>query len=592
MHKSVTIKPETVTVDKNAHDTAAPASSSLADIDRLLHAAQARLTGGLSPAAIHMAFQDWAIHLANAPGRRMELAQMGLRQWASLAATIWNHEPEADQAPAGKDKRFESAAWSALPFSLFKQQALLSEQWWQAATTGLRGVEPANERIVRFAMRQFLDIFSPNNLALLNPDVLTQTQRSHGQNIVRGLANSLKDLSAAHAHQPQLEDGPTLGIDLAVTPGEVIYRNDLMELIQYHATTQKVKATPILIVPAWIMKYYILDLSQTNSLIKYLVDQGFSVFCISWRNPDAGFETIGLDDYRKLGVMAALDLIVQVTGAHKIHGCGYCLGGTLLAIAAAAMADNGDHRLAGVTLLAAQTDFTEAGELQLFITEAQIALLEDIMWARGTLDGTQMAGAFQMLHANDLIWSRSIGRYFLGTEDHPNDLMAWNADATRMPSRMHSEYLRSLFLHNDLSEGRYQVNGQAVSVKDIRVPIFAVGTETDHVAPWHSVYKIHLLNDGEVTFVLTSGGHNAGIVSEPGHKHRHFRTTVRPEGGLYVGPDEWIKQAQPTDGSWWPTWSAWLGQHGGKSIVPPEIGAKAQGITPLCPAPGTYVRER
>ncbi|HUN97131.1 MAG TPA: alpha/beta fold hydrolase, partial [Bradyrhizobium sp.] len=342
---------------------------------------------------------------------------------------------------------------------------------------------------------------------------------------------------------------------------------------------------------AWIMKYYILDLSPGNSFIRYLVSQGFTVFCISWRNPGADLRDTSFDDYRRFGVMTAIDAISAICGGEKIHGCGYCLGGTLLSIAAAAMARDGDDRLATVTLLAAQTDFTEAGELQLFTDEGQLALLDDVMWRQGYLDSTQMAGAFQMLRSNDLVWSRIIRTYLLGEREHGNDLMAWNADATRMPFRMHSEYLRKMFLNNDLAEGRYQVDGRPIAVQDIRKPLFVVGTETDHVAPWRSVYKIHLLNDGDITFVLTSGGHNAGIVSEPGHPHRHFRIASRQHQNSYLAPEEWMSSMAPRDGSWWPQLVTWLDERSGAPVGPPPLSAPAKGYAALGDAPGTYVRE-
>jgi polyhydroxyalkanoate synthase len=384
--------------------------------------------------------------------------------------------------------------------------------------------------------------------------------------------------------------GFTVGKDLAITPGKVVYRNDLIELIQYAPTTSKVGAEPVLIVPAWIMKYYILDLSPHNSLIRWLVAQGRTVFAISWRNPGADMRDTTLDDYRVQGVMAAADVVRAICGDAKIHATGYCLGGTLLTIAAAAMARDDDDRLASLTLFAAQTDFTEAGELQTFITEDQLSFLNDVMQTQGYLSSAQMGGAFQMLQSNDLIWSRMIRNYLLGQHDAPFDLIAWDEDGTRLPARMHIEYLRRLYLNNDLAEGRFPVGGRPLALDDIKMPMFVVGTERDHIAPWHSVFKLHLLNDGEVTFVLTSGGHNAGIVSEPGHPHRHFRLRVRSHGTRTLGPEEWQQETPPQDGSWWTEWNKWLDARSTGQVDPPHMGTA--GFMPICDAPGIYILEK
>jgi polyhydroxyalkanoate synthase len=340
------------------------------------------------------------------------------------------------------------------------------------------------------------------------------------------------------------------------------------------------------------MKYYILDLSPQNSLVRHLVGEGHTVFMISWRNPGVEQRDLGLDDYRRLGVEAALEAIATICGPRKVHACGYCLGGTLLAIAAAHLGQKHDERLATVTLLAAQTDFTEAGELMLFINESQVAYLEDIMWEQSYLDTRQMSGAFQLLRSNDLIWSQMVKQYMMGERAPMTDLMAWNADATRMPYRMHSEYLRQLFLNNDLAEGRFEVEGRPIALSDIRVPVFIVATESDHIAPWHSVHKFHLLADTEVTFVLTTGGHNAGIVSEPGHPRRSFRIATRGDHETYLDPETWIAAAERRDGSWWPTWWGWLDARSGVPVEPPPTGAPAQGVPALADAPGTYVRQQ
>jgi polyhydroxyalkanoate synthase len=376
---------------------------------------------------------------------------------------------------------------------------------------------------------------------------------------------------------------------VAVTPGEVIFRNELIELIQYAPQTAAVRPEPVLIVPAWIMKYYILDLSPENSLVRYLVGQGFTVFCISWRNPGREQRDVSFDDYRRMGVMAALDAVQAVAGSARTHAVGYCLGGTLLSVAAAAMARDGDERLASLSLFAAQVDFDEPGELGLFIDESQVSLIEDVMWSEGYLDQRRMAGAFRMLRSQDLVWSRMVQSYLLGDKPEASDLMAWNADATRMPYRMHSDYLRQLFLDNDLSQGRFRVEGHPVHLEDIRVPVFAVGTETDHVAPWRSVFKLVHLFDTDVDFVLTNGGHNAGIVSEPGHAHRAYRLLQHRDGQTHPDPETWAKAAAKIEGSWWPEWTGWLAARSGESTPPPPMGNAGAGYAPLCAAPGRYV---
>ena len=380
------------------------------------------------------------------------------------------------------------------------------------------------------------------------------------------------------------------GKSVAVTPGEVVYRNHLIELIQYAPTTAHVYAEPVLIVPAWIMKYYILDLSPNNSLVRYLVEQGHTVFMISWRNPTEEDRNLGMDDYRRLGILAALDAIGSIVPDTRVHAVGYCLGGTLLAIASAALARDNDQRLQTMTLLAAQTDFTEAGELMLFMNVAQVSFLESMMWERGVLDTHQMSGAFQMLRSNDLIWSRMVRDYLLGERRPQNDLMAWNTDQTRLPFQMHSEYMRVLFLNNDLAEGRYRVDGKTIAISDISIPIFSIGTETDHVAPWKSVYKINLLaNSQEVTFLLTSGGHNAGIVSEPGHPRRSFRLQSRAGRQPYIDPETWYESTPCNEGSWWPAWQQWLANHSSAQTTPPAMGAPAAGYATLGDAPGSYI---
>ena len=564
-------------------------------IDRSTNAAMARFTGGISPNALIEAYMDWATQLAGSPGKRMQLIEKAVRKSVRLAL----HMPDClrndcDYAPCidplPQDRRFEDEAWQQLPFNMMYQSFLLNQQWWYNATTGVRGVTPQHENVVEFVTRQILDLYSPSNFALTNPVVLKRLQETSGQNFVQGFQNLIEDWERSiGGRKPQGSEAYEVGRDVALTPGQVVYRNRLIELIQYAPVTDKVHPEPILIVPAWIMKYYILDLSPKNSLIKYLTEQGYTVFMISWKNPGPEDRDLGMEDYRTLGVMEALDTVEAIMPKKKIHTVGYCLGGILATIAAATMARDHDDRLKTVTLLASATDFTEPGELGLFINESQLSYLEDMMWEQGFLDTKQMSGAFQLLRSTDLIWSRMVNEYLMGERAKMNDLMAWNADATRMPYRMHSEYLRRLYLKNDLAEGRYISGGRPIALTDIRVPLFVVGTQKDHVAPWKSVYKINLLTDTNVTFLLTSGGHNAGIVSEPGHPHRSYQVQTRNDDARYVDPDSWAREAPEEKGSWWPEWSGWLERRSGRKIKPPAIGNAQAGYPQLGAAPGAYV---
>jgi polyhydroxyalkanoate synthase len=558
--------------------------------DRNLHAAEAKITGGLSPAALIGAYMDWANHLVNQPGRRASLARQALQDGAAM----WRQAcglPVEGLTPEPNDHRFTHPGWQTYPASLFAQNFLRTERWWATATHDVPGVAREHERTVAFMARQLLDMMAPTNIPMINPEIIAATRATQGKNLRHGFENFLKDLKAkASGETPALPMLP--GKDLAITPGNVVFRNELIELIQYTPGTAKVRPEPILIVPAWIMKYYILDLSPHNSMIRFLVDQGYTVFCISWLNPGVEQRDVSLEDYRLEGVMAALDAVSAISGGAKIHATGYCLGGTLLTIVAAAMARDGDDRLRSLTLLAAQSDFTEAGELQLFINEAQLSFLDDIMWKQGYLDSAQMAGAFAMLRSNDMIWSHLLRRYFLGEDDHPNDMMSWDEDATRMPYRMHSQYLRKLFLNNELAEGQLLAGDKPVSIGDIEVPFFVIGTETDHIAPWRSVYKLHLLNAGDITFVLTSGGHNAGVVSEPGHPRRHFRILERAPEQKFRAPDEWFAAAKLSEGSWWLAWVEWLGKLSSLPVKPPAMGNAAAGYAPIEAAPGSYIMQR
>jgi polyhydroxyalkanoate synthase subunit PhaC len=561
--------------------------------DREFHARLGKFWA-LSPASIGGAYFDWFMHLSISPGKQLSLMESAMRKSANLFDySLWattGIKTESCINPPPQDRRFEDKGWQTWPYNIYQQAFLLTEDWWHEATSSVRGVSQHHSAVLPFLTRQVLDVWAPLNFPLTNPHVVKTTVRLKGMNLIKGANNFVKDTSRFLRKEPPVQSEQfKVGKNIAVTKGKVIYQNRLIELIQYSPVTEEVYAEPILIIPAWIMKYYILDLSPQNSLVKYLIEHHHTVFMISWKNPDSKDRDLGFEDYLNLGIMEALDAISTIIPKKKIQALGYCLGGTLLSIAAAAMRREGEDRLKAITLLATQVDYEEAGELLLFIDESQITFLEDIMWDKGYLDSSRLAGTFDMLRSYDLIWSRMIERYLLGKRLHFSDLMAWNADATRLPYKMHSEYLRSLFLHNALTNGKFTVGGRPITLDDIKAPLFVVGTHKDHISPWKSVYKIHLFTDAEITFLLTSGGHNAGIVSEPGHPHRSYQISTRKKSDKFIFPDEWFEDTPHHKGSWWPAWEKWLVDHSTGLVSPPPMGQPSKGYRILRDAPGIYV---
>ena len=515
-------------------------------MDQAAGAMIAQATHGLSPATMFLAGADWAMHLASSPGKQMQLAAKMGRKYLRLFDYMGRSASDPDAAPAieplPQDRRFSDPAWQQSPFNFLTQAFLLNQQWWHAATTGIGGVSKAHEAQASFAARQMLDIFAPTNFLATNPVLQRKIVETGGKCLIDGMNHMAQDMQRQVRGEPPVgAEAFRVGETVATTQGKVVWRNPLIELIQYAPTTEQVRPEPILIMPAWIMKYYILDLSPENSLVRWLTGQGYTVFMVSWHNPTSEDRNLDLDAYRRLGAMAALDAVGAITGSAKIHGVGYCLGGTLLA--------------------------------GLFIDESQLATLKNLMSTRGYLDSAQMGGAFQILRSNDLVWSQILQTYLMGERPPMNDLMAWNADGTRMPYAMHSEYLTRLFLNDELAEGKFAVDGRTVALSAIRAPLFVVGTERDHVAPWRSVHKIHLATGAETTFILTSGGHNAGIVSEPGHAGRRYRVATKHAGEIYVDPDTWRAETPERDGSWWPEWQGWLAAHSSGRRAPPGMGA-------------------
>lgn len=567
-------------------------------IDRKSRASFARFTMGLSPMAVSMAYFEWLTHLAVAPGKQARMTEKAMRKAVRMGMyaveSLQNPQTSPCIEPLPQDRRFAHESWQQWPYNLIYQAFLLNQQWWHNATTGVQGVSKHNEQVVTFITRQLLDMWSPSNNPFLNPEIIQATLAEGGANLLRGWTHFTEDLKQIiREEKPAGTEAFQVGRDLAITPGKVVYRNRIMELIQYSPTTDTVYREPVLMLSAWMMKYYIMDLSPNNSMVKYLVDRGHTVFMISWVNPGPEDRDLSMDDYQNLGIMAALDAISEIIPEEKIHAVGYCLGGILLTIAAATMAREGDERLASVTLFTTMTDFADVGEISVFMGPSGIAFLEDMMWDRGYLEPQQAAGGFQLLKSADLIWSKMVREYYLGKRTPMFDLMAWNADTTRMPYRQHSQLVRRLYRDNELAQGHYRVNGRAIVLSDIHVPIFAVAAERDHVAPWRSVYKLHLQSDSsELTFVLTNGGHNVGIISEPGNPRRRYQIATRRESDRYIGPNTWLEKTPRRQGSWWPAWQQWLVEHSTGEANPPTIGAADREYPILCDAPGTYVYQQ
>ncbi len=571
--------------------TAAERSAKL-EFERELRAQLATVTGGLAPDVYLNAWWDWLLNLAKEPPAQLALMQDAVAKAADIFAFTLRAAVVEPLAPAAGDARFGTDAWSRWPFNIYAHAYGNYADWWQRAVSIVPGVVPANERTLDFMARNALEAVSPSNYLATNPELLEATRAEAGENLVRGFRNWLEDIQQTLGTKQQNGAGQfVVGRDIAATPGKVVFRNPLIELIQYSPMTDTVYAEPVLIIPAWIMKYYILDLSVKNSLVRYLVSQGHTVFIVSWKNPTENDRELGMDDYLRLGIRASAEAVSRIVPDRKIHAAGYCIGGTLLSIATAMFAAEGEQRLASMTLLAAQQDFSEPGELSLFISPSQIDMLEAVMSRTGVLKSEQMGGAFALLRSRDLLWTPAVNAYVRGKRDTPNDLMAWNADGTRMPYRMHSEYLRQLYLDNALARGTFAAEGRPVDLTAIHLPMFVVGTETDHVAPWKSVFKARgLTRSSDYTFLLTSGGHNAGIVSGPVHPRRRHRVRTWSNAAETLSPEAWFETTAPVAGSWWPTWQQWLARHSTAArVAPPSMGSAEAGYPPLAAAPGEYV---
>jgi polyhydroxyalkanoate synthase subunit PhaC len=580
---------------RSSHAADAPQTPLKAQIERHLRAQLAALTGGLAPDDYLDAWWEWYLKLATQPPRQAQLArsayQKTLDSWQFTARAAGG----APLAPGHEELGFSDAAWNVWPFNAYARAYANWASWWQQALEPPAATADPKLSRMSFAGRLLLEAGSPANFLQTNPELLKKTAAESGQNLIRGLKYWLEDAQrAVGGGRPAGTEQFEVGKEVAVTPGKVVFRNRLIELLQYAPQTPQVYAEPVLITPAWIMKYYILDLSPRNSLVRYLVEKGHTVFMISWKNPNAADRELGLDDYLQLGFLDALAEVRRLIPQRKVHAVGYCIGGTLLAIAAAALAQAGDKSFASLTMLAAQTDFSEPGELSVFITPSQIAMLEAMMAKSGVLESERMGTAFSLLRSRDLLWTPAVNQYMRGERPKLNDLMAWNADGTRMPWRMHSEYLERLYLKNELARGEFTVKGERIDLSALRAPMFVVGTETDHVAPWRSVYKARdLTRSSDYTFLLTSGGHNAGVVSGPVHPRRRHRMLTWSNATATLSPDAWMKSAPLLEGSWWPAWQRWLVEHSTPKRQPARPLPAAAGATrsALEDAPGRYVRE-
>jgi len=569
------------------------AGSAKAEIVRDLRAQLAALTGGMAPDDYLNAWWDWYLNLATHPPRQAQLAHSAYEKLLDSWQFVTRAAAGAPLPPGHENLGFSDAAWNVWPFNVYAHTYATWASWWQQALSHPAAAADPNLARVNFAGRMLLEAASPANFLHTNPELLKRTVAESGHNLIRGLKNWLQDAQRAvtgGGRAPGAEHFE-VGRDVAITPGKVVYRNRLIELLQYSPQTPTVYAEPVLITPAWIMKYYILDLSPRNSLVRYLVEKGHTVFMISWKNPDAADRELSLGDYVKFGFLDALAEVRRLIPQRRVHAVGYCIGGTLLAIAAALLAARGDSSLASLTLLAAQVDFSEPGELSVFITPSQIAMLEAMMSKSGVLESERMGAAFAMLRSRDLMWTPAVNQYMRGERPQLNDLMAWNADGTRMPWRMHSEYLERLYLKNELAQGTFALNGARVDLANIHVPMFVVGTETDHVAPWRSAYKVRgLTRSADYTFLLTSGGHNAGIVSGPVHPKRRHRILTWTNDGATLTPNEWLKSAPLHEGSWWPAWEQWLAEHSGAQEPARAPATRGSDGAALEDAPGSYVR--
>jgi len=572
----------------------------------LLKAPTARAALGLEappnpdPLNIAPAMSNAAQKLAMDPAKliqaNLRLWQQHMLLWQQMSSSLVGGalgrermEPVAE--PDKGDRRFKHPDWSENPlFDYMKQSYLITSRWLVETMSTIADMDPQTAKKVDFYTRQFADAFAPSNFVWTNPEVLRATFETKGENLRKGLRNFQRDLERGNGQLRMTMSDPDafeLGRNLATTPGKVVFQNDLIQLIQYEPTTEKVYRTPILMVPAWINKYYILDLTPKKSLVRWAVSQGYTVFIVSWVNPDETLAHKEFEDYLTEGVIAALDAVEAATGEHQVHGLGYCIGGTLLGVALGYLAGINDQRFKTATMFTAQVDFSEPGDLAVFIDEKQLDSLDRMMGEKGYLEAQAMFTTFNMLRANDLIWSFFVGNYLLGKEPQPFDLLHWNADATRMPRRMHLFYLRQMYLYNNLVKpGAITLAGVPIDLTGVTVPVYLQASREDHIAPFRSVFKARHSFAGPVRFVLAGSGHIAGVINPPDAEKYQF--WLNPEEPWEI--DAWLRGAVEHPGSWWPDWHAWLVPQSGET-VPARRPGDAK-LTIVEDAPGSYVKSR
>ncbi len=585
--------PDPVAMGKAMTDIAERSQRLVSDF--LARQAQDGAPASFDPLNVGNAFLEMTSKMMSDPAMVMR-AQMTLWQdymtlWQHTTQRMMGQESEPIAAPEKGDRRFSDAAWNenAL-FDYIKQSYLLSARWMQSTVGEVEGLDDKTAKKVDFYTRQFVDAMAPSNFVMTNPEVLRKTIESGGENLVKGLDNLLEDLERGKGKLSiKMTDTEafTVGENIATTPGKVVFQNDLMQLIQYSPTTEEVYKTPLLIMPPWINKFYILDLRAKNSFIKWAVERGLTVFVVSWVNPSEELAGKSFENYMLEGPLAALDAIEQATGETEANVIGYCLGGTLLSATLAYMDVKDDKRIKSATFFTTMTDFSEAGELSVFIDEEQLAALESKMSETGYLEASSMATTFNMLRANDLIWSFVVNNYLLGKDPFPFDLLYWNSDSTRMPAAMHSFYLRNMYQDNLLIEpGGITLDGVPIDLTRVKTPSFFLSTREDHIAPWKSTYAATRIFSGPVRFCLSASGHIAGVVNPPAAEKYCYWTNSK----VAKTSDSWLKSATKHDGSWWPEWGGWIAGFGGDKIPARQPGDGK--LTPLEDAPGSYVANR